>query len=77
MTTLLTAAQAAERLGISEDQMKRRSAKENWPSVRFSSRTIRYSEAHIEQIIAAHEGKVALVNADDFGQTDRSKAKSA
>lgn len=78
MTDLLTAEQVAERLGITVDQVKRRTLADRWPCVRFSSRTIRYREEHAEQIIAMYEAvSEPAAPSDIFGQTSRSKAKSA
>lgn len=78
-TELLTAEQVAESLGISVDQVKRRTASEKWPHIKFSTKTIRYRPEHIEAIIAAHESteKPKNVDGNKFGQTSRSKAKSA
>ena len=79
MSELLTAEQVAESLGISIDQVKRRTASEKWPHVRFSTKTIRYRAEHVEAIIAAHESteKPQIESNNKFGQTARSKAKSA
>lgn len=73
--TLLAARDVAERLGITEEQVKRRTSAEKWPCVRFSKRTIRYREEHVEQIIALHETRLDIAAARS-GQTTRSRARS-
>lgn len=72
---LMTAEQVAERLGISVNQVKRRTVAENWPSVRFSARTIRYRAEHVEQIIAMHES-IADIKGFRTGQTARSRRRA-
>lgn len=75
---LKSAADVAELLGISEDLVKRRSVAEHWPCIKFSAKTIRYSEAHVEQIVASHEFvHEQTPEADEFEQTSRSKAKAS
>lgn len=73
---LLTAEQVAARLGISENAVKRRTATEKWPCVRFSAKTIRYRAEHVEQIIQLHEQKAGAAT-NSFGQTERSRGRSA
>lgn len=73
---LMTAKDVADKLGISENQVKRRTAEERWPCVRFSARTIRYRVEHVEQIIAMHE-TAADTKAFKTGQTARSRRRSA
>jgi excisionase family DNA binding protein len=53
--TLLTARQVAEMLGISIETVLRWAAAEKLPSVRMSSRAIRFRESAIEEWIAEHE----------------------
>lgn len=73
---LLSAADVAERLGISEDRVKRRTKAEGWPCVRFSAKTIRYREEHVEAIIAMHE-QAAKPVAGLAGQTQRSRRRAS
>lgn len=76
---LLTAADVADRLGISEEQVQRRTRNEVWPCVRFSRKTIRYRPEHVEAIIAMHEqqpGPLATSRGIP-GQTVRSRRRSA
>lgn len=77
MSALLDAKAVAELLGIKPEQVKRRTKLENWPCVRFSSKTIRYRAEHVEQIIALHEAKPDTQTAGLAGQTARSRRRSA
>lgn len=77
MNGLLSAADLAERLGISEELAKRKTTEQDWPCVRFSARTIRYREEHVEQIVARYERAGSTLSAvPDSGQTERSKQRS-
>lgn len=75
MSALLTAADVAEVLGISENQVKRRTAADSWPCVRFSARTIRYRAEHVDQIVAMNERKMRPIAAST-GQTTRSRRRA-
>ena len=76
MTALLSAADVAERLGVSENLVKRMTAAEDWPCVRLSKRTIRYRAEHVDQIVAMHESKSRPVAASS-GQTARSRRRAS
>lgn len=76
MSALLTAADVAERLGVTENLVKRQTVAEGWPCVRFSKRTIRYRAEHVDQIVAMHESKTQPVAAST-GQTARSRRRAS
>ena len=76
MADLLDAQGVADKLGISVDQVKRRTKAEGWPCVRFSAKSIRYRQEHIEQIIAMYEA-TAKQAAPSSGLTTRSRRRAS
>lgn len=77
MTALLTAAEVAERLSITEDQVKRRTVRDSWPCVRFSGKTIRYREDQVDAIVARYTKTAPEPVSVTTGQTARSRRRSA
>ncbi len=78
MSELSTASDLAEMLRISEDQVKRKTKADNWPHIRFGTKTIRYKAEHVEAILALYERADAPVAAEPInGQTARSHRRSA
>lgn len=75
---LLTAADLAEILKVSEELVKRRTKADKWPCVKLSSKTIRYRPEHVELIVALydHVEKVAPIKGL-AGQTAASKARAS
>ena len=75
---LLTAADLAEILKISVDQVKRRTVADKWPCVKLSSKTIRYRAEHVDLIVAKYDQaeKVAPIKGL-AGQTAASKARAS
>ena len=75
---LLTVADVAEKLKISEELAKRLSKADNWPRVKISSKTIRYRPQHVELIVALydHVEKAAPIKGL-AGQTAASRRRSA
>lgn len=53
-TTLLTPADLAARLKLTEAQVLDLRRKHNWPCVQFSRKTIRFSVDQANQIVARH-----------------------
>lgn len=74
---LLNAAEVAEYLGISAEQVQKRTRTEGWPCIKFSRKTIRYRPDHIEAIIAMHERQGTPLSPGVPGQTERSRQRSA
>lgn len=52
--TLLSPEQLADELGLTVTQVKDYTREHDWPCVRFSLKTVRYTPEQVEQIIAAH-----------------------
>lgn len=75
---LTTEADFADMLGKPEAWVAERRRRKGWPHVRLGRFDIRYTDRHIEQIIAECEVKpAAKVQATSFGQTQRSQRRSA
>lgn len=73
---LLTADQVADILHISVHQVKRRTAADNWPCVKFSGKTIRYTTANVDAIVARY-ASTSNASAGLEGQTAGSKARAS
>lgn len=73
---LLTAEEVAEILHISIHQVKRRTATDKWPCIRFSGKTIRYSAANVEAIKAMYASTETGATGLE-GQTKGSKARAS
>lgn len=75
-----TPAQLAERLGSSEEQVLRWRRQYGWPSLKIGKQ-IRFTQEHVEQIIAKHSAKPKSVEDSAAvvidGQTKRSARRSA
>lgn len=54
MSELLTPADLAERLRVTEHQLHELRRKHSWPCVRFSPKVIRFTPEQVEQIIERH-----------------------
>jgi hypothetical protein len=54
MTALLTPADLADRLRLTEHQLHELRRKHSWPCVRFSHKAIRFTPEQAEQIVAQH-----------------------
>ena len=54
-TTLLTTADLAERLRITEQQAMELRRRHEWPCIVFSRKTIRFTEAQADEIVRRHE----------------------
>lgn len=85
MAGLLTIADLAVELNMPEPLVRDLYRANDWPSVRFSNKTIRFTREHVDQIIALHSrGQVSepaparpsVVTAIGIKQTSRSKART-
>lgn len=79
MTDFYTPADLAEMLGITEAQVLEYRRNYRWPSLKVG-KTIRFSQTHVEQIVAQHSAqpkKAAAAVAAIPGQTKRSAGRSA
>ena len=74
---LTTAAELAERWGMSEEQFHEKRRRQGWPHVALGRFNIRFTDAQIEQIIAMRtKAPAKTVGTKVDGQTDRSKSRS-
>lgn len=71
---LLTPADLAALLGVTEEKAMRWRLHYGWPHVRIG-RSFRFTPLQVEQILARHTA--TGVKADDSGRTSRSKARQA
>ena len=78
MTNLLTFADLAERMQLTEAQAVALRRKNNWPCVRLGGKTIRFTEEQVDQIIAQHidATRPAVTSAPAIaGQTKGSRSR--
>ncbi|MCW2132935.1 hypothetical protein [Arthrobacter sp. VKM Ac-2550] len=59
MNKLYTPKELAERFEVTPDFVRERARRNEWPSQRFGERTIRFTENHVNQILARTESKPA------------------
>jgi DNA-directed RNA polymerase sigma subunit (sigma70/sigma32) len=55
MNELLTPEQLAERLGVSLRMVREMYYTNTWPHLRLNKRTVRFTQVHLEEIIAMSE----------------------
>jgi hypothetical protein len=55
MNELLTPEQLAERLGVSLPMVRAMYYTNTWPHLRLNERTVRFTQVHLEEIIAMSE----------------------
>lgn len=58
---LMTPEQLAERLGVSLRMVREMYYTDKWPHLRLNKRTVRFTDAHFEQIIAMSERRPTTV----------------
>lgn len=77
MTPLLSVEDLAERLAApSVEWVRQRVRDENWPCVRFTRKTVKFTEEQVEQIVARYTTKPEPV-APDSGQTKASRRRAS
>lgn len=85
MTGLLSPEQLADELGVKVEQVKTWTREHDWPCVRFSLKTVRYTPEQVQQIVAMHtevtgepdpvdDSKVAQLRAAQTARSRRHRA---
>lgn len=77
MSALLTIEELAAELRLPVERAKVLARRHNWPCVKFSSKSVRYSPDNLAAIIAKHRHEEKVPSAAGLpGQTARSKASA-
>lgn len=74
--TLLTLQDVADRMQVPVSTVMEWRKKYSWPTTKVG-RTLRFTQEQWQQIQASHEVRVESAQADEWGRTDRSRARAS
>lgn len=74
---LTTEAQLAEMFGLTVEQIRDLRKRKKWPHVQLNRFSIRFTDAHVAEIVASHTVKPEKSKAAATGLSERSAARSS